>query len=265
MKPWVKTYLGPVLAFIAATAISQFYPDAFNGGKDVPVTPEVVESIVAPETPIVSGYPAVFQSPEGVKQTKGQWRVFVRDAVKSDPQFQEIDHGVAGDMRSIIVLNTSDPCKVVVSVSGINADGNSVRYDIPVEIVAKKPVPVPPGPGPGPGPGPVPPTPPVVVVEGPKELVILRESGTVDPELNAVWTRLRTGAVDKYIVGKKTNLTIIDDDDDGADAWVKAVGPANVPAFIVIDSKTNTIVGQLKVTKQTSDAEVLQFIQGHGV
>jgi hypothetical protein len=268
MKPWVRTYLGPVLAFIAATAISQFYPEVFNGGKDVPVNPEVpavVDTIVAPGLPIISGYPAVFQSPEGVKQTKGQWRVFVRDAVKSDPQFQEIDHGGAGDVRSIIVLNTSDPCKVVVSVSGINADGNSARYDIPVEIVAKKPVPVPPGPGPGPGPGPAPPVPPVVIIDGPKELVIVRESSEVDPALNAVFTRLRTGAVDKYIVGRKVNLTIIDDDDEGVSAWVAAVGKENAPGIVVLDVKENKVLGVLKVTKDTSDAEVLKFIQGYGV
>lgn len=269
MKPWVKTYLGPVLAFIAATAISQFYPEVFNGGKDVPVNPEVpavVETIVAPVSPIVSGHPAVFQAPADMKQTRGNWRVVVRDAVKSDPAFQEIEHGVADEKRSLIVLNTSEACTVVVSVCGVKADGTAVRYDIPVEITKTKPAPpVPPGPGPGPGPGPTPPIPPVVIVDGPKELVVVRESSEVDPALNAVWTRLRTGAVDKYIVSRKVNLTIIDDDDEGVSAWVAAVGKENTPGIAVLDVKENKVLGVLKVTKDTSDAEVLKFIQGYGV
>ncbi len=127
-----------------------------------------------------------------------------------------------------------------------------------------------PGPGPGPGPGPRPnPTPPVpVVVDGPRTIVIIRESGTDDPLFNRMSVSLRFGENADLLEQGGHKLLILDQNEVNEDGQLLPILanliPLNptLPALFILDDKA-TVLHHETLTEFSAE-HVLEVLEDNG-
>jgi hypothetical protein len=124
-----------------------------------------------------------------------------------------------------------------------------------------------------------PPPPPDVVVPatGPRNILVVWESGESTPYISALNTQVRTGAFNTYLKEKGHRLEWLDDDlidRDGkpapsVEAWRPFFKDLPLPAVIITDPKTRTIIKRESildpVTKRPhSAAALLEMIKASG-
>lgn len=79
---------------------------------------------------------------------------------------------------------------------------------------------------------------PFAPATGPRDLLIVHESGDTTPDLARVITALRTGTAAQYLAEKKHTLTILDDEATDADGkpapLLEQFKPYTVPELLII-------------------------------
>lgn len=121
-----------------------------------------------------------------------------------------------------------------------------ILYTVVVVAITLQVVGYQPRPDPGPNP-PTPPVPPVVVVDGPRTLVIVRESEDDNPLFGQMSVALRFGDKAKILAERGHRVIILDDDETDEDGQpvplLKALVPLNpqLPALFILDENSRVL------------------------
>lgn len=128
-------------------------------------------------------------------------------------------------------------------------------------------------PGPFPPPKPEPPKPepdPGPIQPGTRTIAILYESQEMTPELSSLKVKLRTGVIGQYLIDKRHNLLILEDDMKDKTGqpspivkpWLEMIQGIDLPAIIIRAESVNLYKGSLG---DSATAEsVLNLIKQHG-
>lgn len=121
---------------------------------------------------------------------------------------------------------------------------------------------------PPPPPKPDPPPPPPQPVDGPRQLVIVRETADSTPDLSRLIVSLRSGSAADYLASKSHKLSVLDD--DAIDSmgkplpamveWRKIYEPIGLPCLIISDG--TKLLASVKLPGTA--AEILELLKSHG-
>jgi hypothetical protein len=122
--------------------------------------------------------------------------------------------------------------------------------------------PVPPTPEPPKPPEPVPPP----VVEGPRSVLIIRESAADSPEFARLLVGIRNGEAAGYLKARGHKLYILDDDaiDAVTDKWRPHYAGLSLPAVFIISDKGELVHKQAIDGKASDPNVVLDILKAHG-
>lgn len=132
-------------------------------------------------------------------------------------------------------------------------------------------VPVPPQPPPDPPKPPEPPQPPPVV-EGKRQVLIIRESTRDTAEFSRLLVAVRTGASRTYLESKGHKLYLLDDNDKDmnnnptplVEKWRPHYAGMALPAVFILDDKGELLHKQGIDPKASDPAIVLDVLKTHG-
>lgn len=151
--------------------------------------------------------------------TQSQGESFAWAIIPPTKVFLPVDSG----QRCVFASGQPGTWQFALVAAGKNANGGA-SVDVTLwSVTITGPTPIPPGPDP-PGPSPDPTPGPGPSVPGPKELIILRESSEVDPDVATLLLKLRTDpAMQAALKANNHRLTILDPDQRGSDGNVERV------------------------------------------
>jgi hypothetical protein len=248
VKTEVSPLRGPLIQMATGVAVTlavlgtAWFSSTFGPQPTpVPLPPapiiEVIEEVdppaplAGPDAPVPVGGIAEFSIPASV--VNPQWLI-----VPEVPYRCYESH----DDPHKIVVETATPGKYRVIVAGI--DDESVSSILWHRELTVGPKVIPPEPGPDP-PRPTPP-----VVEGNREIVIIRETADTTSDQARLLVMLRVGVAAEYLTAKGHKLAILDDDavdENGQPSkyvaeWLKIVQGIPLPAMAIVDKATQTVL-----------------------
>lgn len=111
-----------------------------------------------------------------------------------------------------------------------------------------------------------------VVVEGPRQVVIVHEASDDTPAFARMTVALRTGANSDYLKAKKHSLLILDDDsvdkDGNPSPALQVVRPQltglTMPVLFVVDPQSKAIVHKQSLPATATADEVMAILKAHG-
>jgi hypothetical protein len=239
-----------------------WFPAVFSPPVPVPLpipAPVIIEEVdppiplVGPDEPVPVGGIAEFSIPPSVVNPR--WLI-----VPEVPYRCYESH----DDPHKIVVETAVPGVYRVIVAGI--DDESVSSILWHRELTVGPKVIPPEPGPDP-PKPAPPGP---VVEGNREIVIIRETADTTSDQARLLVMLRVGVAAEYLSAKGHKLVILDKDavdESGQPSpyvaeWLKIMAGIPLPAMAQVDAKTQTVVDK-RALPGTAD-EFLEAVRKAG-
>lgn len=220
-------------------------------------TPDSISlAIKGPPAPVRVGELAFFVLPDGVTETVGHWRVIARSMEISDPKYVERDAGLS------MFVETTTACVYDVSVAGLS-EGKVFHWATTFEVIGSLP---------RPGPSPPKPVPPGPVVEGPKRIVVIRESLEPTPEMGRLIVQAQSGPIGQYLADKNHEFESYDkeakDEDGNPSAYVKvflqSLGTTKLPAVAIVDIEADRIVHTETLGEHPTAAALLEIVKGHG-
>jgi hypothetical protein len=159
--------------------------------------------------------------------------------------------------RKATVVTARAPGRFTLHAYTGNVDGG-VDADVVIVVGGAPPVP--------PGPGPVPPGPSPPVVEGKRELTIVRETATPTPSLARLYTALRAGPQASYLKTKGHSLQIFDLDnpDPNASKWRPHVTGLTLPVMLITDSATRQLLHKESIAPTATADDIIAKVKGFG-
>ena len=211
------------------------------------------------------GAPPVVTLPREVKGEPAAFIVVRAETEAVAVKFYAVDAGLnvfpAGllsDAKATVVTSARPGRFRLLAYSG-NADGPSDPVEVLV-VVGDSPAPVPPGPQP-PGPGPQP--------SGKRAALLIRES--TNTTLGQTVNELRNGVHAEFLAKHGHKFYTLDPDDKDANGnpsplvapWIAKLDGTALPALIVIDPTTQTIVHKQTIPGSAKPADIISIIDQH--
>lgn len=241
-----------VAAFVVAFA-------ALAVGQEPGPKPPALPEISLPET-LVAGQPV---------------ELLVANAVATEHEWYCYAAGTGLPSSTMIVTGKKDAVWATTTgsfrfVAVGDAAGKIEYVTLLVNFPKAGPTPVPPGPGPVP-PGPiVPPEPPPSPTTGPKDIILIRETGNSNPNIANAVVALRSGAPSKYLKEKGHNLWILDQDTTDQfkkpspllDLWRPYFTGLKLPVLVITNK------GKFEYRQEVPDSatadDIIAIVKGHG-